>query len=72
MFYYKVVSSHWSQTMEFKSAIKLKIGQCFRISSHDGKRKYPTRLRVVDISDTPEYSGEIVNILSVDTEVEPF
>lgn len=70
--YYKVVSSHWPTTMEFKSDIELKVGQCFRIITHDGFNRYPTRLKVISVSDKPEYTGNIVNILSVDTDVEPF
>jgi hypothetical protein len=72
MFYYKVESSHWPNNLEFKSKIELKEGQCFRITSHDGFREYPTRFKVLKVSDTPEYSGTIVEMLSVDTEVETF
>lgn len=72
MKYYKVESSHWKNTMEFKSKIQLNEGQCFRITGHDGLREYPTRLKVISISDTPEYKGQIVEITSVDTEVESF
>lgn len=72
MFYYKVKSSHWPMELEFKSKIKLNEGQCFRIKSHDGMRDYPTRFKVLKVSDTPEYSGTIVEMLSVDTEVEIF
>ena len=72
MKYYKVESSHWKNTMEFKSTLQLTEGQCFRITGHDGLREYPTRLKVVSISDVPEYKGQIVEITSVDTEVEPF
>ena len=70
--YYKVVSSHWPNTMEFKSDLNLKLNECFRITRHDGLRDYPTRMKVVSASETPEYTGTIVNILAVDTEVEPF
>ena len=72
MFYYKVESSHWPNNLEFKSKIELKEGQCFRIKSHDGFRDYPTRFKVLKVSDTPEYSGTIVEILTADTEVEHF
>lgn len=72
MFYYKVESSHWPMNLEFKSKIEMKEGQCFRITSHDGFRTYPTRLKVLSISDTPSYSGNIVEILDVDLNVEPF
>lgn len=72
MFYYKVESSHWPNNLEFKSKIKLTEGQCFRIIEHDGYRDYPTRFKVLSISDTPEYSGTIVEMLSVDTEVDKF
>ena len=72
MFYYKVESSHWPMDLEFKSKIQLKEGQCFRITSHDGERSYPTRFKVTSVSDTPIYSGTIVEILTVDSEVEPF
>ncbi len=72
MFYYKVESSHWKNTMEFKSTIPLTEGQCFRITDHDGLREYPTRLKVISVSDTPEYKGTIVEIRSVNTEVDPF
>ena len=72
MFYYKVESSHWPNNLEFKSKIELKEGQCFRIKSHDGFRDYPTRFKVLKVSDASEYSGTIVEILTVDTEVEHF
>lgn len=72
MFYYRLESSHWPNNLEFKSKIKLTEGQCFRITEHDGYRDYPTRFKVLSISDTPEYSGTIVEMLSVDTEVEAF
>lgn len=70
--YYKVESSHWPMDLEFKSKIQLKEGQCFRITSHDGERSYPTRFKVKSISDTPTYSGTIVEILTVDSDVDPF
>jgi hypothetical protein len=72
MFYYIVGSSHWPNTLEFKSKIELKEGQCFRITSHDGFRPYPTRFKVLKVSDTPTYSGNIVEILSADLSVEAF
>lgn len=72
MFYYKVESSHWPMNLEFKSKIKLTEGQCFRIKSHDGGREYPTRFKVLSVSDTPSYSGTIVEMLDVDSNVEPF
>lgn len=72
MFYYEVESSHWANNLEFKSKIPLTEGQCFRIKEHDGIRDYPTRFKVVGVSDTPKYSGTIVEILSVDTTVETF
>lgn len=72
MFYYKVESSHWPMELEFKSKIQLNEGQCFRIKSHDGLRDYPTRFKVKTISDTPSYTGTIVEMLDVDSNVEPF
>lgn len=72
MFYYKVESSHWPMNLEFKSKIPLKEGQCFRITSHDGDRSYPTRFKVLSISDTPGYVGTIVEILSADLTVDTF
>lgn len=72
MYYYKVESSHWPMILEFKSKTKLKPGQCFRITSHNGARPYPTRLKVLTVSTTPEYTGTIVEIFEVDTEVESF
>jgi hypothetical protein len=72
MFYYKVESSHWHNDLEFKSKIQLTEGQCFRIKQHDGLNNYPTRFKVLKVSDTPEYSGTIVEMLSVDTEVDSF
>ena len=72
MFFYKVESSHWKNDLEFKSQIPLTEGQCFRIKRHDGSNFYPTRFKVKSISDTPEYTGTIVEILEVDTEVESF
>lgn len=72
MKYYLLESSHWPNTLEFKSKIDLKEGQCFRITTHDGFRDYPTRFKVVEVSDTQKFSGTVVEILSVDTEVESF
>ena len=72
MFYYKVESSHWQNELEFKSKIQLTEGQCFRIKTHDGLRSYPTRFKVTKVSDVPTYSGTVVEILEVDTEVESF
>lgn len=72
MVYYKVKSSHWPMELEFKSKIELKEGQCFRITSHDGLKSYPTRFKVLRVSDTPEYTGTLVEILEADTTVETF
>jgi hypothetical protein len=72
MFYYKVESSHWPMNLEFKSKIQLTEGQCFRITQHDGLRSYPTRFKVLKVSDTPEYSGTLVEMLSVDLNVDQF
>lgn len=72
MFYYKVESSHWKNELEFKSRIPLKEGQYFRIKSHDGIKSYPTRFKVTKVSDIPTFTGSIVEILEVDTEVEKF
>ena len=72
MKYYKVASSHWPMIMEFKSELDFKIGDCFRITKHDGYKSYPTRLKVVSVSDEPEFTGKIVTILAVDTEVDSF
>ena len=72
MFYYKVESSHWPMNLEFKSNIEMKEGQCFRILKHDGLRSYPTRFKVLSVSDTPTYSGNLVEILDADLNVEPF
>ena len=72
MKYYKVESSHWPNDLEFMSKIPLTEGQCFRITKHDGSRDYPTRFKVKSISDTPEYTGMIVEILEVDTNVDNF
>jgi hypothetical protein len=72
MFYYLVESSHWPMNLEFKSKIPLTEGQCFRITSHDGTRPYPTRFKVLSISENPTYSGNIVEILDADLNVESF
>lgn len=72
MFYYKVESSHWSTDLEFKSKIEMKEGQCFRITKHDSFRSYPTRFKVLSVADTPAYSGNVVEILDADLNVEPF
>ena len=73
MFYYTVASSHWPVDLEFKSTIKLDIGQCFRITGHSNLIKnYPTRFKVTGVSDTPSFSGPIVEITEVDLNVEPF
>ena len=73
MFYYTVESSHWPTTLEFKSEIEMAEGQCFRITSHDNPAKsYPTRFKVIKVSDTPTFTGPIVEIYTADQTVEPF
>lgn len=72
MFYYTVASSHWPMTLEFKSKIEMKEGQCFRITRHDGLRTYPTRFKVIKVSDTPDYKGNVVEIFDADLNVESF
>lgn len=72
MFYYKVESSHWPMNLEFKSKLEMKKGQCFKITSHDSNRQYPTRFKVLSVTDTPEYTGNVVEILDADFNVEPF
>lgn len=72
MFYYKVESSHWPNDLEFKSEIEMKEGQCFRITSHNGLRSYPTRFKVLSVSETPSYSGNVVEIFDADLNVEAF
>lgn len=72
MFYYKVESSHWPMELEFKSKISLHEGQCFRIIKHDGWRAYPTRFKVLSISDHPRFSGPLVELLEVDLTVDTF
>lgn len=72
MFYYAVESSHWPMTLEFKSNIEMKEGQCFRITRSNLMKNYPTRFKVFRVADAPTYSGPIVEILSVDLNVEPF
>lgn len=72
MFYYVVESSHWPNNLEFKSKIEMKEGQCFRILSHDGFRNYPTRFKVLTVSENPTFSGNIIEILDADLTVEAF
>ena len=72
MFYYTVESSHWPRNLEFKSKIEMKEGQCFRIIKHDGLRAYPTRFKVLSISENPTYKGNLVEIIDADLNVEPF
>ena len=72
MFYYAVESSHWPMNLEFKSKIEMKEGQCFRITKHDGLRNYPTRFKVLSVSEFPKFSGDLVEIFDVDLNVEPF
>ncbi len=72
MKYYKVKSSHWPMELEFKSVHELKEGQCFRILEHNGSRSYPTRFKVLSVFDTPKFDGTIVEMLSIDTNVESF
>lgn len=71
-YYYKVKSSHWPKDLEFRSEIKLDVGQCFRILSSDGGRTYPTRFKVLEVADTSNYPGWIVTIKEVDLNVDPF
>lgn len=72
MFYYKVESSHWPMNLEFKSNIKMEVGQCFRITSHDGHRDYPTRFKILEAYEVPKFTGRHVEIKTVNMNVEPF
>ena len=72
IFYYIVKSSYWPNNLEFKSEIEMKEGQCFRILKHDGLKSYPTRFKALNVSNTPAYSGTLVEIFDVDLNVEPF
>lgn len=72
MKYYKVESSHWPGTYEFRSEIDLKVGQCFRILKNNGGRVYPTRFKVVEVKETSSYPYCVVTIHEVDMNVEPF
>lgn len=73
MFYYEVASSHWPMNLEFKSEIKMDVGQCFRITGHSSLLKsYPTRFKVLKVSDQPTFNGPLVEITEVDINVEPF
>jgi hypothetical protein len=73
MFYYTVESSHWPMILEFKSKIKMAEGQCFKILSHSNLMKnYPTRFKVIKVSDEPTFTGPIVEITDVDFNVESF
>ena len=72
MFYYTVESSHWPRNLEFKSKIEMKEGQCFRITKHDGVRNYPTRFKVLSVSEFSKFSGDIVEILDADLTVDKF
>jgi hypothetical protein len=72
MFYYLVESSHWRNALEFKSKLELPEGKCFRITSHNGSRSYPTRFKVVSTLDVPTHVGKLVEITDVDFNVEPF
>ena len=58
--------------LEFKSKLQMNVGQCFRIKSHDGFKSYPTRFKVLAVSDTPTYKGRVVEILEPDFSVEAF
>jgi hypothetical protein len=58
--------------LEFRSEIKMDVGQCFRILSSNGGRVYPTRFKVLEIADTSSYTGHIVTINEVDLNVDPF
>ena len=72
MYYYKVKSSHWPKDLEFRSELKMEVGQCFRILSSNGGRPYPTRFKVLEVAETSNYPGQIVTINEVDLNVEPF
>lgn len=74
MYYYRVESSHWSGVLEFKSKVKMNLGQCFRITEHTGinGKKYPTRFKVIGVSTVPVYSGTIVEITGMDLTVDKF
>lgn len=72
MYYYRVKSSHWEGTFEFKSKTKMNLEQCFRITDHSGTRNYPTRFKVIGVSLEPVYAGEIIEITGMDLTVDKF
>ena len=72
MYYYRVESSHWLNHLEFKSKVKMNLGQCFRITDHDGTKKYPTRFKVIGVSTVPTYTGTVVEIIGMDLTVDKF
>ena len=72
MFYYLVESSHWANNLEFCSRIKLDKNQCFRITSSDSGREYPTRFKVLEVREAPQYHGRLVTINEVDLNVDSF
>lgn len=72
MFYYTVKSSHWPGTYEFRSEIKMCVGQCFRITSSDGGRNYPTRFKVLEVNETSNSPRWLVTIKTVDMNVDHF
>jgi hypothetical protein len=72
MYYYRVVSSHWTEIYEFKSKTKMDLNQCFKIIDHNGTRKYPTRFKVVSVSLIPTYSDSMVEVFSMDLTVDKF
>lgn len=72
MYYYRVKSSHWEGTFEFKSKTKMNLEQCFRITEHNGTRNYPTRFKVIGVSLEPVYAGEIIEIIGMDLTVDKF
>ena len=71
MFYYTVESSHWPGNFEFKSKLEIKEGQYFKITKHSGYRVYPTRFKVLGVSEFPKFSDD-VEILEINVDVEPF
>lgn len=70
MKFVKIELNHIGKIYEYKTELDLEVGKTYRIVRANGWAP-PMRAKVINISDTPEYSGIITEILQV-TEEEGF
>lgn len=69
MKFIKIELNHTGKVYEYKTQLDLVVGGVYRIHRANGWVP-PMRVKVIEISDTPSYLGNITEILAVSEEEE--